>query len=72
MSIQVGDKDLLRQLSDNLPANCRRVVIDITIEEFVKVYYECFGDEAVIEIARAGLERGIQIRAKDIVRGKAK
>ena len=31
MSVHVGEKNLLQSLSNKLPANCRRCVVDITI-----------------------------------------
>ena len=33
-----------------LPDNCRRIVIDIEVNELVKVYYETFGDDQLVAI----------------------
>lgn len=33
-----------------LPDNCRRVVIDLNTDDATKLYFECFGDDRLIEI----------------------
>ncbi len=33
-----------------LPDNCRRAVIDVTVDKPVKVYYECYGDERLLDV----------------------
>ena len=33
-----------------IPDHCRRVVIDIEVGNVVKVFYECYGDERLIEV----------------------
>lgn len=40
-------RDVLRPLHDAglLPPNCRALLLVIDIQEAVKVFYECFGDE---------------------------
>jgi hypothetical protein len=34
-----------------IPSNCRRVVIDAEVSNPVHLYYECFGDERLLNIA---------------------
>ena len=31
-----------------VPDNCRRIVIDLEVNDAVKVYYECFGDDKFV------------------------
>ncbi len=33
-----------------VPSNCRRMVIDMEVEKAVRVYYDCFGDERLLEV----------------------
>lgn len=33
-----------------VPDNCKRIVIDIGMEDAVKIYYECYGDTRLIDI----------------------
>ena len=33
-----------------LPENCRRIVLDLQYREVVKVFYECLGDERLLDI----------------------
>lgn len=38
-----------------LPPEVRRIIIDIPLEDPVKVYYECFGDERMFTIDLANM-----------------
>lgn len=38
------------QAAHLLPPACRRVVVDVQVNEVVKVYYECFGSEELLEV----------------------
>jgi hypothetical protein len=51
MNVLLG-RDFLERLKQAgaLPPSARRVVIDASSEEVVHVYYECFGDPALLSI----------------------
>lgn len=38
------------QKAGMLPDNCRRMVIDASADKLVIIYYECYGDERIIDI----------------------
>lgn len=42
-----------------LPDNCVRVVIDISIETCAHLYFECLGDERLLEVISSG--NGIKV-----------
>ncbi len=46
------DPDLIKAMSDAgiIPDLCKRVVIDITADDCVTLYYETFSDKRIIEI----------------------
>ena len=47
-----------------VPRNCTRVVIDIPVNDLVKVYYEVYGDERLLDVNWGKI-------AKTIKKGKA-
>lgn len=52
----------LKAAGVDLPEHCRRIVVDIAIGDAVKVYYECYGQEPLLE---AGVLAGIMIKAAE-------
>lgn len=49
------------------PPNVRRMIIDISYNNLVKVYYECFADEKVFEVdIAAALRRVDAISVNDV------
>lgn len=38
-----------------VPKDCCRVVIDVRVDEMVKVYYDCFGDKQMLSLELASL-----------------
>lgn len=55
---------LAKVLSDRglVPPNCRRIVIDAEAQEPVKIYYETYADERLIEVFQ---DPSIQLRVAD-------
>ncbi len=47
-----GDSKLVQQFvkAGIVPNHCRRIVLDMEIGEIVKLYYECYGDDKLLEI----------------------
>jgi hypothetical protein len=49
------------------PPNARRVIIDARINEVLAVYYECFGDQATMEIARPEVfDQALTLHVEDL------
>ena len=52
-----------------VPDNCVRVLIDIPVSDCVRVYYECLGDDTLLDVALIdALDKAIKVRAKDILK----
>ena len=48
-----------------LPDFCRRVIIDITVDDIVTIYFETSADERLLEIDLAGILEGIVNKNKE-------
>lgn len=53
--------DLVKRLIDAgiVPSNCTRVVIDLPIDDAARLYFECIGDERLIDVLSG--DAGIKI-----------
>lgn len=60
MSTCKAGMDIYQQLQDagiELPSNVRRIVIDISVDEAVKVYYETFASSKTMDVVIESLIR---------------
>lgn len=48
----IAARELSRLLQEKgiVPPHCTRIVIDIGVDEMVKVYYTVYGDERLLEV----------------------
>lgn len=44
-----------------IPELCRRVVIDIPLDDAIKVYYESYGSKEVLDVIQPYLQNAIEI-----------
>ena len=47
-----NDENLIKAFEDAklVPAGCRRIIIDIPVDDAVKLFYECYGDEHILQL----------------------
>lgn len=55
-------REFVKALSDKgvVPLNCRRVIIDIPVDNIVRVFYECYGDAELACADLATLLEGVR------------
>ena len=67
MSILRGDDENLIKAFEEaglVPTPCRRIIIDIEVGEAVKLFYECYGDERMLQLdLPKALHNATRIRA---------
>lgn len=52
MQTPVPVADMIRPFVDAgiVPDNCRRVIIDLQADDVVRIYYEIYGDDRIIDL----------------------
>ncbi len=50
--------ELVKKLKDKgfLPPNCKRILVDISVDDVVKIYFACYADRDALEMLLEGID----------------